>query len=52
MGFGVRELDGADPTEVVEVSRELRVAGAVGERGLADELVGLLIKIVVEVVSQ
>lgn len=48
----VVELDGPDSSEVVEVSRELGVAGRLGEGRLGHELVGLVEQVVVEVVSE
>jgi hypothetical protein len=46
------ELDRSDATEVEEVSRALRVAGALGPCDLADELVGLVVEVGIEVVSE
>lgn len=52
MRFSVVQLNSADAAEVVEVSGELRVTRAVGELGLGDELVGLLVEVVMKVVSE
>lgn len=52
MRFSVVQLNSSNAAEVVKVSRELRVTGAVGELGLGDELICLLVEVVMKVVSE
>ena len=52
MSFGVIQLEGLDPSQVVVVPRPLVVAGLLGEGGLEDQLVSLVVQVVVQVVPQ
>ena len=52
MGLRISQLNGLDPSQVVVVPRPLAVAGLLGEGGLQDQLVRLVVQVVVEVVPQ
>ena len=43
MSLGVIQLEGLDPSQVVVVPRPLVVAGLLGEGGLEDQLVSLVV---------
>lgn len=52
MRVRVVELDGADAAQVVQVARKLRVCGALWERRFRDELVGLGVQVIGQVVAE
>ena len=52
MSLSVIQLEGLDPSQVVVVPRPLVVAGLLGEGGLEDQLVSLVVQVVVKVVPQ
>ena len=52
VSLSVIQLEGLDPSQVVVVPRPLVVAGLLGEGGLEDQLVSLVVQVVVKVVPQ
>ena len=52
MSLGVIQLEGLDPSQVVVVPRPLVVAGLLGEGGLEDQSIRLVVQVVVEIVPQ
>ena len=52
MGLRIGQLDGLDPSQVVVVPRPLAVAGLLGEGGLEDQSIRLVVQVVVEIVPQ